>query len=194
MKASLLPPFLIAGGFFVVLTILWNQEFKYYLPSGNYSELPLEQELDLDFIESGKPSFFHFFSKECKSSRVNIDHVNPLFEKYADVANFYIICDSKESAAYLDRIQSISSKVKIIEDGSHKISQSLNVKSLPYALIINTDKTLFFGGNYNNKNGLCGPSDIIWSSPALALKFLSEQKKLPLFPDHQLAFVGCATN
>lgn len=195
MRTSLfIPPVVIISGFALVITIIWNQEFKHYLPSGDYDDLALNSKLQFDFLEEGKPSYLHFFSESCKSSRVNIAHIQQVISKHQQEANFYIINKSQLDAKSIRAKYEIPANVQIIDDEIGKISTSLHIQTLPYALITTPENNLVFGGNYNNKNGLCGAADIIWSSPAVALKFVIEQKAPPFFPQHQLAFVGCSIN
>ncbi len=188
---AIIPPFVIASGFLAVLLIMWEQEFKHYVPVGDHSTLTLNSTLNVDFLIKDKPSYLHFFSDECRSARVNLNHIKPIISTYQEQVNFYIINSSAISSEQLRKKYGIPDQVQILDDSSGFIAQSLEVKSLPYALIVTKDQELYFGGNYNNKNGLCGADEIIWSSPAVALNFLQEQKNPPLFPDHQLDFIGC---
>ena len=189
--SSVIPPLVIITGFVLVLVILWEQEFKYYLASGDHSELAISSELPIDFLADERPSYLHFFSESCKNSRVNIQHIKQIFKRYNQEVDFYIVNNSLEGAATIRTKYDIPSEVEIIDDIKGEVGRVLNVKSQPYALIATTENHLYFGGNYNNKNGLCGAGDIIWSSPAVALKFLVEQKQPPLFPTYQLSFLGC---
>ncbi len=193
MKTSyFIPPLMIISGFVLVIVILWNQEFKYYLPSGDHSKLAINAKLDLEFLSGDRPAYLHFFAESCKNSRVNIQHLERIIEAYEDKVDFYIVNNSSANANTIRSKYNIPNKVNMIDDKKGELSQMLHVKSQPYALIATRENQLFFGGNYNNKNGLCGAGDIIWSSPAVALKFLVERKQQPpLFPAYQLSFLGC---
>ncbi len=188
---AVIPMLLIIIGFISAIAILWDQEFKNYVPVGDNSDLAVNSKMNLDFLEEGKPSYLHFFSEECTNARVNINHINRIVSKYGSSVNFYIVNSSSIDAIMLRNKYNIPQWVQIVNDEGAKLTKSLHVKSLPYALIANSEQRLFFGGNYNNQNGLCGSGEIIWSSPAVALKFLINQQQPPIFPSYQLNFVGC---
>ncbi|WP_462249267.1 hypothetical protein [Ekhidna sp.] len=188
---AVIPILLIIIGFISAIAILWDQEFKNYVPVGDNSDLAVNSKMDLDFLKEGRPSYLHFFSEECTNARVNINHINRIITKYGSHVNFYIVNSSSIDAVSLRNKYDIPSSVQIVNDATATLTKSLHVKSLPYALIANSEQRLFFGGNYNNQNGLCGSGEIIWSSPAVALKFLINQQQPPIFPSYQLNFVGC---
>jgi len=195
MTASrIIPPIIIVSGFISVIAIIWEQEFKHYVPAGDRMDLNYASSLDLDFLVSGKPSYLHFFSEDCRNARINISHIERIISEYEEEVNFYVINGSSLESQRLRNKYDLPVQVKILDDATGIIAQTLKVKSLPYALITTAEKTLFFGGNYQSKNGLCGANEISWSAPAIALKFLTEQKNPPIFPSHQLDFIGCGIN
>lgn len=189
-RATILTIILVTG-FTAVIGIIWDQEFKNYLVSGDYSELAFNSKLELEFLPEEKPSYLHFFSEDCRNARININHIHRIIAKYENEVDFFIVNVSDLEASELRDKYEIPTEVKIIQDQEGLVTNTLNVKSLPYALISTSDQRLFFGGNYNGKNGLCGSNEIIWSSPAVALKFLVKHQQPPLFPSHQLSFLGC---
>ena len=192
MTASrIIPPIVIVFGFISVIAIIWEQEFKHYVSAGDRMDLDYQSTLDLDFLASGKPSYLHFFSEDCRNARINISHIDRIISEYKEEVNFYIINGSSLDSQRLRDKYHLPIHVQILDDAAGIIAQTLRVKSSPYALLTTADKSLFFGGNYQSKNGLCGANEIIWSAPAIALKFLTEQKNPPIFPSHQLDFIGC---
>lgn len=192
MKLSaVVPVLLIVIGFISVIAIIWDQEFKNYLVIADNKDLPIDTELALDFLPQDRPSYIHFFSEDCRNARINISHIERIISKYDADVRFFVVNVSALQSEHLRKKYDLPAQVQIVDDPGGKLAGSLHVKSLPYALISRSDRRLFFGGNYNNKNGLCGSSEIIWSSPAVALKFLIKNQPPPLFPDYQLDFVGC---
>ena len=192
MKTSkIIPPVIIVSGFVLVIAIIWEQEFKHYVPTGNRMDLSQKSTLAVDFLSTEKPSYLHFFSEECRNARINLTHIERIIEDYKDQVNFYIINGSSLDSRRLKEKYNLPHYVQVKDDAKGLIARSLQVKTSPYALIATENKSLFFGGNYQGKNGLCGANEITWSSPAVALKFLLEQKQPPLFPSHQLDFIGC---
>ncbi len=193
-KATI-PPTIILLGFLSVIYIIWIEEFQYYQTISDSSVLPVNEKLNLDFLEANNsPAYLHFFSEDCRNSRINIHHIDRIIEKNKGNVDFYIINVSNLSSEVLRKKYDVPAFVKIIHDPSAQVAAQLNVVSSPYALVISQDQTLFFGGNYNNKNGLCGANEINRSSPAIALDFLLKNNNPPLFPNHQLSFSGCSIN
>ncbi|UXX79257.1 hypothetical protein N7E81_18035 [Reichenbachiella carrageenanivorans] len=106
-------------------------------------------------------------------------------KNYQEDFDFYII--DQDSNHTID----LPHYIKTIKDPQGELFNYFRVMSTPHAMLIETDGTVFFSGNYNNKNGLCGPTDIQWSAPAIALKFLYNQSDPPIFPAYQLLPTGC---
>ena len=194
MKAKvLIPGFITIAGFTAVMFILWEQEFRHYLAIQDQSELELNTKLELEFLPESKPAYLHFFSEDCRQAIINIEHINQIAAQYPEEVSFFIINNSRVEANELKTKYNLHHKLEVIQDPKGTIAQKLNVSSTPYALISSDDQHLFFGGNYNNKNGLCGAGDIIWSSPAVALRALMKNQQPPWFPSYQLDFRGCGT-
>lgn len=191
LRAALLI-FVLISGFISVLAILWDQEFKNYVSKGYHSSLEVSSEMNFDFLPDGKVSYIHFFSEDCRNSRINISHIHRIISAYDEDVMFFIINDGELGSESLREKYDLPKSVTIIDDSEQEIAHKMRVKSLPYALISTADNRLFFGGNYNGKNGLCGSAEIIWSAPAVALRFLTNNQNPPLFPGYQLDFLGCS--
>ncbi len=159
-KATI-PPALIIIGFLSVLRIIWIEEFRYYVPVSDQSQLPINEKLNLDFIgESDTQSYLHFFTEECRNSRINITHIQRIIQKHKEEVAFYIINISELTSEDLRKKYDLPHHVNIIHDPNARVAKELHVVSSPYALVVNQDRKLFFGGNYNTKNGLCGANEI----------------------------------
>lgn len=194
-RTQIVPLLVIIACFALVIRIIWLEEFQHYLPV-KQQEQGLNQSVQLSFASqhADRPSYIHFFSDDCLNARINMDHISRMTDDFKDDFNFYIINKSTLSAHELKRKYNLPSYYQIIEDEKGVIMRSLNILTVPHSLIVNVDNTLYFSGNYMNQNGLCGPMDIKWSAPAIALKFLSKENNPPLFPSYQRNFRGCQIN
>lgn len=181
----------IAIGLILALIILWKEEFKHYLAK-DASDLELNKFFEYDFLRiDQKPVFLHYFSQECKSARVNIQHLQRITEAYRNHFDFYVVKIGSLSNEEFSHKYNLPSYIKIISDTESDVASKHKVVATPYALILTKEGQLIFKGNYTNQNGLCGPNDIKWSAPAIAMKFISQSNKPPIFPPRQTRFWGC---
>jgi len=190
--------FAIAGigfGFLLVFHILWKEEFRHYIPQRPQQEIALNAAISEDFLNTNdKPFFLHYFSNDCRSARVNIQHIGKIMEDYKEDFNFYIINLSESTHEAFKRKHKLPDYVKVIDDPKKEIADRHQVASTPFASIVNQEGKMIFRGNYSNENGLCGPSDIKWSAPSVALKFIAQNNTPPALPSNHFRFSGCATN
>ncbi len=182
----------IAFGLVISSHVLWIEELQYYLTKEKGTTLQLNDKVDLALVNQNTsgPVYLHFYDGNCTDSRINLEHISTLVELYQDICDFYLINQSNYRQQDLRSDYSLSEHLTIVDDSDHRISKKLEIASTPHVLILD-DSKLYFSGNYNNANGLCGATNIQQSAPAVALNFLSRSNQPPLFANYQVAFTGC---
>ncbi len=135
--------------------LFWHNEWKYSLPTpvpqgyqavkpGTYINLK-----DLPaFNNEPKPVFLHFFNPDCPCSRFNINNFKSLVKQYDKDINFAVVVLNKDSSYTVQDIQDrFGLTIPVLFNGT--IAAACGVYSTPQAVLINTDHTLYYRGNYN---------------------------------------------
>lgn len=183
----------IFAGFSYSLYVVWVEEFQFYLPITQNKAFSSETVFRFDFLNNSpeKPVYLHFYNEKCTNARINIDHIQRFISKYQNDFDFYLIDQSSQPKQKIRQELGLPSFLQIIPDPNGELFDYFNIRSTPHALILQPNGSIYFNGNYNNQNGLCGPTDIQWSAPAIALKFLKNHSNPPIFPTYQLVPKGC---
>ena len=138
--------------------IFWKQELQYSLPTevpANLVDINSGEKLDLKNLpfatSKDKATFVHFYNNDCPCSRFNAAEFDKMVLKYKDLVNFYAVVQINDDAEEELKVfkEKYNLGIPIVADPSGKIAQQLGVYATPQAVIINTDSTLFFKGNYN---------------------------------------------
>lgn len=135
--------------------LFWHNEWKYNLPTPvpkNYHTVNPGTYIGLDdipaFNNGSKPVFLHFFNPECPCSRFNINHFKSLVKQYGSEINFAVVVLNKESSYTVQDIQQrFGLTIPVLFNAA--IAEECGVYSTPQAVLINTDHTLYYRGNYN---------------------------------------------
>ncbi len=178
-----------------VLHFYWVNEFEHYIPvqeSSMIAQVGSNISLEASLLQIGsKPAFIHFFDNECILSKTNIEHLNLFLPDFQRSFEMYLIVAGDVTVQDLKRKYDLPTYIKVINDPTRQLFDELGVKATPQAMIIETDQKVLFRGNYSNGNGLCAPSNIKYSAPAIALLKRSRDKPLPFFPTYQTQQWGC---
>jgi hypothetical protein len=174
--------------------IFWYHELKYSLPTPvptNYHPIRSGEYIaikNIPGIEQGsKPLFLHFFNPDCPCSRFNNPHFRSLVKQYGDRIDFAVVAlTSNERYTEKDIQQKIDVVIPVVFDSSY--AAACGVYSTPQAAIINTDRTLFYRGNYN-KSRYC--TDKKSNYAQMALDSLLSQKMQPIFGLAATKSYGC---
>lgn len=180
----------------IVIHLFWTNEFQYYqtpkLPAAAPQVGSLLPKLAIDEILSGGSSFIHFYDAECLMSQVNMPHVvNSLLAKQSKGLNKIVVYRGKNNSEQLRADYNLPSHVRLIQDPDFSLANSMGIVSTPYAAIIESKGTLYFRGNYLMSTGICGPTNISTSAPALALSRIEKESEAPIFPSYQTLAWGC---
>jgi len=174
--------------------IFWYSEWKYSLPTPvpqNYHAVKQREHIDISGRfkpEKSGPVFLHFFNPDCPCSRFNIPHFKSLANKYADKINFAVVVMTKNknyTAKYI--VEKYGLTVPVLFDTS--LAASCGVYSTPQAVLLNTDHTLYYRGNYN-RDRYC--TDEKSNYALMAIDSLLANKQEPLFNRYALTAYGCS--
>ena len=193
IKKSFLAVLLIIIGSGIAY-IFWYQEWKYSLPtpipssyhainSGTYVSIK-----DIPGLEhSSKPLFLHFFNPNCPCSRFNISHFKSLVKEYRDKIDFaVVVLTSNNRYTEKDIQRKFDMALPVVFDSSY--AAACGVYSTPQAAIINTDRSLYYRGNYN-KSRYCTDKKTNYAQIAVE-SLLTEQRQPPLGPAATISY-GC---
>jgi hypothetical protein len=180
---------IICGG---ISVIFWRSEWVYGLPTPipkNYKAIQPGEKIMLEksFQPSGKPLFLHFFNPGCPCSRFNMKHFKSLVKEYGSKIDFAIVvlhADSSYSAREIREKFNLDIPVSF----NPALAVSCGVYSTPQAVLINTDNTLYYRGNYN-RSRYC--TDKKTNYAQLALESLINQRRSPSFDAYALKAYGC---
>ncbi len=174
--------------------IFWYQEWKYSLPtpvpenyhainSGTYVSIKVIPGLE----HSSKPLFLHFFNPNCPCSRFNISHFKSLVKEYGDKIDFAVVAlTSDDEYTEKDIQRKFDLALPVVFDSSY--AAACGVYSTPQAAIINTDKNLYYRGNYN-KSRYC--TDKKTNYAQIAIESLLAEQKHPLLGPAATVSYGC---
>ena len=177
------------------LCIYWDEEFQFYFVK-NQSSLKVGDKILLADFKSdiSKPLYIHFFDERCVDSKVSLEHLPLIIDRYPETCNYMIINGSSLTERDLRKAYQLPESVSIFQDSNFELTQQLNVPTTPHVLIIDRNQSLYFTGNYSDGSGLCSATSIYSSAPAVALRFLASNNQPPLFTNYQVSFTGCPIN
>lgn len=158
--------FLGASIFLICLLIIgwlfWVQEVQYSLPT------PIPEDFELVLVDTRieigdtiserlkRPAFYHFFQADCPCSRFNLDHFNDLKDEYAKYIDFYVVVE--EGSDLSEAQKYFRGQTRLLEDKNKAYANKCGVYSTPQAVIIDTDRKLYFRGNYNRARYCIDPA------------------------------------
>lgn len=176
-----------------VIILFWYNEWVYSLPTPvpkSYKTIKQGEIVHLgEKFNSprNKPLLLHFFNPDCPCSRFNIKHVKSLIELYGDKVDFTVVVLNKDNNYTSADIQKkFGLNVPVLFDKS--IADSCGVYSTPQAVILNTNNTLYYKGNYN-KSRYCTLKESDYAQ--MAIDSLLNDSPNPTFSSYALTAYGC---
>ena len=150
IKTSLIVSLLILL-FGLVITIFWQQELRYQLPTpipqGYRPALP-GQLIDLTAYLAQSPTrplLLHFFSADCPCSRFNIDHFRYLASRYQDSIDFYVVLPGDNASRTATRFQEqYGLSLPVLVDHNEQLAEACGVYATPQAVIIDQQSQLYY--------------------------------------------------
>jgi len=176
----------------IISSIFWYNQFIYALPTpvpATYKAVPTGKKIHLSAaltFKNNRPLFLHFFNPECPCSRFNIDHFKLLVKQYHEQLNFAIVLVASRPYTEKEIQKRFNIDVAVVSD--HTLAIASGVYSTPQAVILNTDQTLYYRGNYN-KTRYC--TDQKTSYAQLAIESLMHKTSPVKFDRYALTAYGC---
>lgn len=174
-----------------IIILFWYNEWVYSLPTPvpkTYRMIKHGDRINLSVTEArNKPLFLHFFNPDCPCSRFNMPYVKTLIETYKDDIDFKIVVLNENKTYNAPEIQEkYNITVPILFE--KMIADSCGVYSTPQAVIIKTDQTLYYRGNYN-KSRYCTSKESEYAR--IAIDSLLNYNPDPEFNPYALKAYGC---
>jgi hypothetical protein len=136
-----------------VVVLFWYNEWVYSLPTPvpeNYKVVdtgtPVELAGKLSF-KTGKPVFLHFYNPDCPCSRFNIPHFKSLVNQYGNKIQFVIVPVTPKKYTASAILKKFDLDLPVIFDTT--LATACGVYSTPQAVLLDSNRQLFFRGNYN---------------------------------------------
>src|SRR6185312_10027962 len=174
--------------------IFWYTDWRYSLPTpvparyrpvSNGSFVDLAGKLP---VAANKPVFLHFFNPDCPCSRFNLPHFRELVKKYGDHVTFVAVPMIMLGHEYTDEDIRKKLDVDIPVLREPGFADAVGVYSTPQAVVINTNKDLYYRGNYN-KSRYCTDKRSNYAEQAIAS--LLNDSPTPDFGPLALRAYGC---
>lgn len=137
-------------------------------------------------VDNDRPMLLHFFNPDCPCSKFNVEHFRTLVKMYSNRVNFIVVPLSKKPYTVQEIQHIFHLKVPVLLDTS--LASTCGVYSTPQAVILDSDRLLYYRGNYN-KTRYC--TDNKSNYAMLALDSLLQQKHHRIFDQSALTAYGC---
>jgi thiol-disulfide isomerase/thioredoxin len=174
--------------------LFWHSEWKYSLPTpvpelyhavNNGAYIDVSAKFN---PRRNEPVFLHFFNPDCPCSRFNMPHFKELAKMYGHKISFAVVVLTKDKGYTETTIrEKYGLTVPVLFDSS--LAAACGVYSTPQAVLINTDKALYYRGNYN-RNRYC--SDKKTNYAQMAIDSLLANRQHPGFNRYALTAYGCS--
>jgi hypothetical protein len=177
---------LIIGGFFWFNQLVYSMPTpvpSHYIAVKNGTRISLDSRLK---FTNNKPVFLHFFNPDCPCSRFNIAHFKTLVKNYGDKVNFAVVIMTAKPYTQEEIQERFGLTIPVVKD--EQTAATCGVYSTPQAVLLQSDQTLFYRGNYN-KSRYC--TDEKTSYAKLALEEILSDKKITKMDPLALIAYGC---
>jgi hypothetical protein len=173
--------------------VLWHEDWKYSLPTPVPENYNASKPVDGKYLASRvmpgskDPIFLHFFNPACPCSRFNVPHFKSLVNKYGDQLKFAIVVMSADREYTADEIrEKFDLNLPVFFDRA--IADSCGVYSTPQAVLLDTDRNLYYRGNYN-RSRFC--TDKQTNFAQMAVDSLLSDRKVLITDKAALKSYGC---
>jgi len=144
-----------------IAVLFWRNEWIYSLPTpvpANYKAIEPGATINVAHLlpfKTQRPVFLHFFNPDCPCSRFNIPHFISLVKQYGDQVSFAIVPVTTKKFTTADIQKKFNLNIPVVFDAT--LATACGVYSTPQAVIIDTNQTLFYRGNYNQSRYCANP-------------------------------------
>jgi len=181
--------------FFAIGYLLWENELQYITPTelpNEYVKVKVMDKVNLEeaFGDSnGKPFFIHYYNPYCPCSKFNYAYYKSLTDKYENDFNLFLVIREMDRDVIDELKENIQTQVTLIIDKGGEIAKQTGVYSTPQAVLLTTDYTLYYRGNYSRTRYCTTKS---YNYAEMAIDSLLAGKKAPDFGDFAITSYGCS--
>lgn len=175
--------------------VFWNQNWKYLMPTPipkDYQPILPTTKLKLGkaiHFQADRPVFLYFFSPDCPCSKFNLSQFKDLVAKYKGQVDFYGVLFVEDDTYTVDDFyKQYDIQIPLIIKNGEAIADMCGVYATPQAVIMTSESTLFYRGNYN-KTRYC--TDKTTNFAEIALSELLKGHKPPDFGKAATMSYGC---
>lgn len=177
--------------FIGIIALFWHYEWVYSLPTpvpSHYRVVRTGEHIAAtqQLATAHKPLFLHFYNPDCPCSRFNMTYFKTLVRKYHDSASFVIVPMSNKRLTAKEIQEATGLSIPVLLDTT--LAAACGVYSTPQAVIIDTNHTLYYRGNYN-KSRYCTATGSNYAE--IALNTLLHQQPINNFDRLALQAYGC---
>jgi hypothetical protein len=173
-----------------VVALFWYNEWVYSLPTPvplNYKAVARGARIDLAWkFNDHKPVFLHFYNPDCPCSRFNKPYFKKLVQRYGTAVDFAIVLMNRKDYSAGEIQAQFDLRIPVLFDPA--IAKACGVYSTPQAAIIDTDRTLYYCGNYN-RSRYCTDDKTNYAN--MALVGLLHRNTGLIFDQFALKAYGC---
>ncbi len=176
----------------IIFGFFWFNQLVYSMPTpipATYKEVKPGQAIPLGKainLPGDKPIFLHFFNPDCPCSRFNIPHFKTLVKENKDKMNFAVVIMTNKPYTATEIQERFGLQVPVINN--RDLATSCGVYSTPQAVVLNSDRQLYYRGNYN-KSRYCTDEKTSYAKIAIE-SILQGNHKLQL-DQYALKAYGC---
>jgi thiol-disulfide isomerase/thioredoxin len=153
-----------------IVALFWHNEWVYSLPTPvpeNYRAVDAGTAIDVTNklpFKTGQPVLLHFYNPDCPCSRFNIPHFRSLVKQYGNQIRFVIVPVTRKKMTANEILKKFDINIPVLFDTA--LATMCGVYSTPQAVIIDTNRQLFYRGNYN-KSRYCADKQTEYARMAI---------------------------
>jgi thiol-disulfide isomerase/thioredoxin len=176
----------------IIVAVFWQYEWVYSLPTpvpNNYRAIDRGTPINVSQIlpfKKDKPVLLHFYNPDCPCSRFNIPHFKSLVNQFGDKITFAIVPVTRKKLTAHDILKKFDLDIPVIFDTA--LMTACGVYSTPQAVLLDTNRQLYFRGNYN-RTRYC--TDTKTEYARMAINKLLQNNASIIFDQFALKAYGC---
>ena len=181
--------------FSTIFYLFWTNEIQYLAPTKkpqNYVRVNISDSTTLNGIlgnNDNRPIYIHYYNPYCPCSKFNYVYYSELAKKYGDLFNMYLVIREMDEDV-IDKIkESVTVNTTVIIDNNGEIARQTGVYSTPQAVLLKSDYTLYYRGNYN-RSKYCTVKDYNYAEMAIDSLLLG--RPAPVFDPFATTAYGCS--
>jgi thiol-disulfide isomerase/thioredoxin len=175
-----------------IVAVFWQYEWVYSLPTpvpNNYRVVDVGASININHtlpFKTDKPVMLHFYNPDCPCSRFNIPHFKSLVNQFGHKIAFAIVPVTRKKWTTHDILKKFDLNIPVIFDTT--LATACGVYSTPQAVLLNTNRQLYFRGNYN-RTRYC--TDTKTEYARMAINKLLQNNAAIIFDQFALKAYGC---